>query len=69
MLNEFKEIIHDITENDTVKIMNNFMQHYDTNCYQHSVNVAYLSYKLCKKLNLDYKSAARARNASRFVFI
>ena len=44
--------------------MQNFRQHYDTSCYEHCENVAYYSYLICKKLNLDYISVARARNGS-----
>ncbi|MBR3673555.1 MAG: HDIG domain-containing protein [Clostridia bacterium] len=40
--------------------MKEFRQHYDTSCFEHCKNVAFISYKICKKLNLDYKSAARA---------
>lgn len=57
---EFEEIIKDIENNETVQEMKNFKQHYDTSCYDHCRNVAYISYKICKKFNLDYKAAARA---------
>ena len=57
---EFEEIIKDIENNETVQEMKNFKQHYDTSCYDHCRNVAYISYKICKKYNLDYKAAARA---------
>lgn len=57
---EFDEIIEDITNNETVQQMKNFKQHYDTSCYEHCKNVAFISYKICKKLKLDYKAAARA---------
>ena len=57
---EFQEIISDIITNDTVLKMKNYKQHYDTNCFEHCMHVAFYSYILCKKYNLDYKSAARA---------
>ena len=57
---EFENIIKDIKENQTVKEMKNFKQHYNTSCYDHCVNVAYISYKICKKLKLDYKETVRA---------
>lgn len=57
---EFELIIHEIAENETVQSMKNFRQHYDTSCYDHCMQVSFISYKVCKKLNLDYKSAARA---------
>ena len=57
---EFEEIIKDIVSNETVLQMKNYKQHYDTNCFEHCKNVAYYSYLICKKFELDYKSVARA---------
>lgn len=57
---EFKGIIKDIIDNPTVQRMKDYRQHYDTSCFEHCVNVSYISYKICKKMNLDYKAAARA---------
>lgn len=57
---EFNNLITDIATNQIVQKMKNFPQHYDTTCYDHCLNVAFLSYKICKKLHLDYASAARA---------
>ena len=57
---EFDLIIEEIVQNQTVQRMKEFRQHYDTSCFEHCKNVAFISYKICKKLNLDYKSAARA---------
>lgn len=57
---EFDFIISDLVSNITVQKMNQFMQHYNTSCFEHCRNVAYYSYIICKKYNLDYISAARA---------
>ena len=57
---EFYEIIKDLINNPTVLEMKNYKQHYDTSCYDHCVEVAYWSYRFCKKHNLDYVAAARA---------
>lgn len=57
---EFYSIIEDLIHNETVCQMKNFKQHYNTSTFDHCLNVAYLSYILCKKLKLDYKSATRA---------
>lgn len=57
---EFMEIICDIINNETVKKMQDYRQHYDVSTYEHCLNVAYLSYKICKKFKWDYKSMARA---------
>ena len=57
---DFNKIIYDIKMNDTVLQMQNYRQHYNTSCYQHCLNVSYYTYLICKKLHLDYVSAARA---------
>ena len=57
---EFNKIIYDIEQNETVQQMKKFRQHYDTSCYEHCKNVAYYSYRICKKFKLDYVSMARA---------
>lgn len=57
---EFCSIIAEFINNETVQKMKDFRQHYDTSTFEHCLNVAYISYKICKKLKLDYISAARA---------
>lgn len=57
---EYINIIKDIIENDMVKKMKNFRQHFDMSCFDHCLYVSYNSYLICKKHNLDYISAARA---------
>ena len=57
---EFQSIIKDLITNDTVQEMKNYRQHYETSCYEHCYSVAYYCYIICKKYNLDYKSATRA---------
>ena len=59
-LQEFEQIIMDMKENEIVQKMKNYRQHYDTSCYEHCLNVSYISYKICKKMNLDYVAVARA---------
>lgn len=59
-IEEFNNIINDLTQNETVLQMKNFRQHYNTSCFDHCKEVAFYSYLICKKLNLDYVSAARA---------
>ena len=39
--------------------MHQFIQHGTIDCLEHSISVAFHSYLLAKKLNLDYKSVAR----------
>lgn len=57
---EFFIIINDLIFNETVQKMRNYRQHCDTSCYEHCIRVAYYSYWISKKLNLDYVSTARA---------
>lgn len=56
---EFKNIVKDILENDTVQSLRFYKHHYGSNRYEHSLSVSYLSYKICKFLGLDHISAAR----------
>lgn len=57
---EYIKIVLEIFNNSTVQQMSKFRQHYDSTCLQHCLEVSYISYKICKKLGLDYVSAARA---------
>lgn len=56
---DFIEIIEPIAENDMVLEMKKYKQHYNTSCYEHCYLAAYYCYKICKRFNLDYRSAAR----------
>ncbi len=57
---EFVKIISELINNPTVQKMKNFRQHYNSSCFEHCLEVSYISYIICKKLGLDYVSAARA---------
>lgn len=56
---EFYNTIKDLISNETVQKMKAYKQHYNTSTYEHCLYVSYISYKICKKLGLDYKAAAR----------
>lgn len=56
----FFETVSDVYFTDEVQSLAQYEQHLDINRLQHITSVAYLSYKIAKKLNLDYKAAARA---------
>lgn len=58
--NEFQNIINELITNDTVQQMKNYIQHYETTCFDHCYVAAYYCYLICKKYNLDYRSATRA---------
>ena len=53
-------IVNDILTNETVLQMKSFKQHCDISCFEHCLYASYYSYLICKKMHLDYISAARA---------
>ncbi len=57
---EFQIIIKDLINNETVQQMRLYRQHYETSCFDHCYTAAYYCFLICKKYNLDYKSATRA---------
>ena len=65
---EFYQIIEDIITNSMVLELKNHLQHYSTTRFEHCSNVAYYTYKICKKLNLDYVSATRGAMLHDFYF-
>jgi len=56
---EYLDCIHDLIKHQMVKSMKNYIQHSDIDCLEHSLYVSYSSYLVCKRLGLDYRSAAR----------
>lgn len=56
---EFKEIIKDIAKNPNVTALKERTQHENKSRYYHCLCVSFYTYSICKKLNLDYVSAAR----------
>ena len=57
---DFMSIVKPIIDNENVLEMKKYKQHGNTDCYEHCLNVAYYSYKMAKKLRLDYVSIVRA---------
>ncbi len=57
---EYFMCIKDLLENNYVLEMNKYIQHGNTTCLKHCLDVSFKSYKIAKKLNLNYKSVARA---------
>lgn len=55
----FISCIEDLLDNEKVQEMNLFTQHGDTSTYEHCLMVSFRSFHLCKRLNLDYRAAAR----------
>ncbi len=56
---EFKEIIKDIATNPNVTALKERIQHNNNSRYYHCLCVSYYTYYICKKMKLDYVSAAR----------
>ncbi len=57
---DFYNCIKDIVETDIVKEMDNYIQHGSTTTLKHCIMVSYLSYKMARKLKLNYESVAKA---------
>ena len=56
---EFVMCVDDLLKNEVVLRSKNYIQHGDTNCYQHQLSVSYYTYKICKSLKLNFYEAAR----------
>ena len=52
--------VQDVLEHDCVQNLKSFRHHVHTNRFQHSVNVSYYSYAICRKFGWDAVAAARA---------
>jgi len=57
---EYYHYVKDLLDNEVVQSMKQFRHHYGTTCLQHSINVSYYNYLICKKLGFDAKAGARA---------
>lgn len=57
---EYQSCVKGILNHSMVQEMDNHYQHCNTSRLQHSINVSYYSYRICRLFNWDYKSAARA---------
>ena len=56
---EYIDIVRDIINNEEFLKLK-FYRHHDNTRLDHCLKVSYNAYKLAKKINLDYKAAARA---------
>ena len=57
---DYKEITKEILENSEFLKRKDYNHHENISVYTHSLMVSYYSYKIAKKLKLDYKSTAIA---------
>jgi uncharacterized protein len=56
---EYLGLVFDLISHRAVMAMADYTQHGSTSCLEHSLQVSYISYRICKKLGLDYRSGAR----------
>lgn len=57
---EYVAIVQDLLDKPAVKKLADYTQHHHSNRLQHSIAVSYDSYKIAKRLHLNYRSVARA---------
>ncbi|MCH5204434.1 MAG: HAD family hydrolase [Oscillospiraceae bacterium] len=57
---EYISCVFDLIENENIQKLGKFGHHIGTTRLQHSLNVSYYNFLLCRFLKLDAKSAARA---------
>lgn len=65
---EYFNCVSDLLSNKTVLSLGDFRHHIGTTRFQHSLNVSYYNFKLCKLLRLNARSAARAGLLHDFFF-
>ncbi len=65
---EYFNCVNDLLSNKTVLSLGEFRHHIGTTRFQHSLNVSYYNFKLCKLLRLNARSAARAGLLHDFFF-
>ncbi len=65
---EYLDITNKIFENNEFKKLKYEVHHINSNRLDHSICVSKKTYKVCKKFNLDYKSATKAALLHDFFF-
>ena len=66
--NEFKYCIKDLAQHEMIRSLDGFTHHRNFTRLQHCLHVSYLSYLICRKMNLDCQSAARGGLLHDFYF-
>lgn len=56
---EYLECVADIIGHEAVRSMKRYNQHGGVDCLEHCLNVSVTRFRICKRLGLDYRSAAR----------
>lgn len=65
---EYLKIVDKILENRKFNKLKEETHHYNSDRFSHSLEVSYKTYRVCKKLRLDYKSATKAALLHDFFF-
>ena len=65
---EYLQIVEKILENRKFNKLKDETHHHNSNRFTHCVEVSYKTYRVCKKLGLDYESAAKAALLHDFFF-
>lgn len=55
----FLDVVSELLNSEEIQSLKQYEQHLEIDRLQHILGVAYLSYKICKKLGWNYRAAAR----------
>ena len=55
----FLDCVSDLLDSEAVRSMRSIPHHPGVNCYEHSVFVSYVAFRLARHWGLDYRAAAR----------
>lgn len=56
---KYMECVYDILSSKVFQSMREYIQHGNTTTLKHCLDVSYVSYRICRRYGLDYRSAAR----------
>lgn len=56
----FLSVVQGLLDTQEVQSMAQWRHHFDVTCYEHSLFVSYVAFRLARRLGLDYCAAARA---------
>ena len=56
---EYENCVADLLKHPQIQSMAQYIHHSNVTCLDHSLHVSYKAFRTCKRLGLDYKSAAR----------
>lgn len=65
---EYNRCINDVAWSEILMELDDFTHHYHVTRLEHCLHVSYLSFMACKRLGLDYQSAARGGLLHDFYF-